>query len=147
MPVPTVLIADDDRDWMCALRTRLKSRGYGVVECRDGLSAISKSRQQAVDALVLDHEMPLGDGRTIARNIRRHTAAPIIFISGHARDEFRDTVLRIPDTYYLSKPVDDARLFGLLESLVAAPTKEAARQRDDGGERARIDAGLTVSAR
>lgn len=140
MPEGTILIADDDRDWVRALRTRLLSRGYNVLECPDGLSAISRSRQCAVDALVLDQEMPLGDGRTIAYNIRLHTDAPIIFLSGHARDEFRETVMRIPDTYYLSKPLDDAKLFDLLESLLAHRSPADA----SGPSRERCEAGAFV---
>lgn len=106
----TILIADDDAHLRMALRLRLAALGYRVVECADGLGAVGKCRAQPVSAVILDHEMPMGDGRSIAANIRGCTDAPILFLSGHDREAFRDTVTRIPDTYYLQKPLDEQRL-------------------------------------
>jgi len=114
----TVLIADDDAQVRLSLRVRLEALGYEVLECCDGLSAIAKVRGTHVDAMILDHDMPLGEGRVVAANIRSVTDAPIIFFSGHSRDEFRDTVMRLADTYYLPKPLDDDRLSTLLKSVI-----------------------------
>jgi two-component system, OmpR family, response regulator len=121
MTRPTVLIADDDRHVRQALRILLNADGYEVAECADGLGVIARIRSQPVDAIILDHEMPLGDGRAVAETIRTCSNAPIIFLSGHAPDEFRDTVLRLAETYYLAKPPDPVRLRALLGSALAAP--------------------------
>ena len=48
---------------------------------------------------------------------------PIIFLSGHSRSEFRDAVLRLPDTYYLPKPLDSEKLAQLLTAVLARPTE------------------------
>lgn len=118
MRLPTVLIADDDPQIVLALRMRLRAAGFEVIECRDGLSVLAKSRLLNPDVLILDHEMPLGDGRSLARNIRAHTQAPIVFLSGHDRESFRDTVRELPNTYFLGKPIEFEKLGGLLESLI-----------------------------
>jgi DNA-binding response OmpR family regulator len=115
---PTILIADDDALFCRALKTRLAALGYNVIECRDGLGVLTKSSSAQLDAMILDHEMPLGDGRTIASNIRDNTDVPIIFLSGHDREKFRDIVMRLPDTYYLPKPLDDAKLAELLKAIL-----------------------------
>lgn len=120
-----ILIADDDPHVRVALRTRLKGWGFSVVETSDGLGVISQTSREGVDALILDHEMPLGQGREIARLIRNETDAPIIFLSGHDRETFRLTVMSLPDVYYLPKPLDAERLRDLLQSCLGSNGAEA----------------------
>lgn len=115
---PTILVADDDRHVRAALRTRLTSWGYRVVESEDGLGVLGQCPRGWVDAVILDHEMPCGDGRAVARVIRNESDVPIIFLSGHDREEFRQIVMQLPDVYYLPKPLDESRLAELLSSIV-----------------------------
>lgn len=117
---PCVLVADDDYGMRQALRVRLAARGFNVVECSDGIGVLAKCTR-GVDAIILDHQMPVGEGRSIAGAVRARCAAPIIFLSGHAPEGFRDVVTALPDTYYLSKPLDDKKLFSLLASLALKP--------------------------
>lgn len=116
MSKPIVLIADDDADVRRSLRTRLASWGCEVIEAHDGLSTLAKSRTTRIDAFILDHHMPMGEGCTIAANIRNHSAAPIIFLSGCTAEEFRPIVTQLPDTYLLRKPCDERKLLELLAS-------------------------------
>lgn len=121
MTRPTILIADDEPHIRQMLRMRLEALAYQVVECCDGLAVLAKTRAQRVDALILDHEMPLGEGRTIAHSIRSYSRAPIIFLSGHNRDDFREAVMQLPDAYYLPKPFDSEKLAQLLASVLSRP--------------------------
>ena len=114
----TVLIADDDRSVRKALRMRLSSWGYQVVESVDGLGVITQASSRTVAALILDYGMPNGDGQAVARMIRGETEAPIIFLSGHDREDFRSIVHDLPDVYYLHKPLDPEKLRLLLEACL-----------------------------
>ena len=118
MKKPTILIADDDRSVRAALRKRLTANGYRVLETSDGLGVIAQCLKEPVDAILLDHEMPNGDGRSIAPLIRKECDVPIVFVSGHPREEFRTTVMRLPDVYFLPKPFDAAKLLDLLASVI-----------------------------
>ena len=113
-----ILIADDDRTLRSALRARLSAWGYIVHEASDGLGVTAQAAVEDVAAIILDHEMPNGNGQDIARLIRKECAAPIIFLSGHDREEFRQTVYALPDVYFLSKPLNAPRLRELLETCV-----------------------------
>lgn len=115
----TVLIADDDALLRRALRRRLAMLGYSAVECADGLAAIAKCRDQRFDAIILDHDMPLGEGMAIVGNIRQYSDTPVVFLSGHPQREFAEVVRRVPETYYLPKPLDSERLKQLLQALIA----------------------------
>lgn len=118
MPV-NVLIADDDPDFRRALRIRLQVVGYRVHEGADGLGALTRCQVQP-DVILLDQQMPLGDGASVARLIRRRTDAPIVFISGCSRESFETTLRDIPRTHYIPKPLCVEQLLDLLRRI--APT-------------------------
>ena len=119
MRLPAVLIADDDAKVCAALRLRLQALGYQTVECRDGLGILAALHRQSFHAIILDHEMPAGDGRAVAKVIRQETDVPIVFLSGHPRDEFASIVFELPDVYYMAKPLDHEKLSDLLSSLAS----------------------------
>jgi len=81
----TVLLVDDDPDFVAANRVTLEARGYAVVVARSGdecLAAVSESRP---DLIVLDIMMKTtGDGMFVAQALRRDAATrgiPIIVAS------------------------------------------------------------------
>lgn len=118
MKRPKVLIADDDRGVRSALRMRLSIWGYSVVELEDGLGVLGSVAASQPQAVILDHQMPNGDGRSVARIVRRECDAPIIFLSGRGAEEFREEVFELRDVYYLAKPLEPQRLRDLLESCI-----------------------------
>lgn len=118
MGKPTVLVADDDRGIRSALRKRLTAHGYQVLESPDGRGVIAQYLKEPVDAIILDHEMPNGDGRSIAQLIRKESDVPIVFLSGHSKEDFRRIVMRLPGVYFLPKPFDAAKLLELLASVI-----------------------------
>ena len=118
MKTPRVLIADDDRSVRTALRKRLMASGYQVFESQDGLGVVDQALREKPDAIVLDYEMPNGDGCSIAWFIRKECDAPIVFLSGYGRETFRQAVMTLSNVFYLPKPFDAPRLLELLASLV-----------------------------
>ncbi len=122
MKRPRVLVADDDPHVRRGLRLRLNALGYAVVECADGLGVLRESPRGYIDAIILDHGMPNGDGRRVARMIRKESDVPIIFLSGYDAADFREIVYELPDVYFLSKPANDRRLEELLRALIGPGT-------------------------
>ncbi len=66
MSRPRILIADDNPHVRKALRVRLTAMGYRVTETADGLGVLRECPKGRFAAVILDHEMPSGDGRSIA---------------------------------------------------------------------------------
>lgn len=126
MARPKILIADDNQHVRKALRVRLTHLGYRVTEATDGLGVLRECPKGRYAAAILDHEMPGGDGRSVAQMLRNESDVPIVFLSGHDREGFRSLVTRLPDTYFLSKPLDDSKLTKLLTSLVGGMTTASA---------------------
>jgi two-component system OmpR family response regulator len=115
---PTILIADDDAGIRLGLRKRLRSAGCEVVEAKDGLSVLSQCPQGWVDAIVLDYEMPNGNGQDVARILRHETDAPIIFLSGHRKSAFQNICTELSSVYFLPKPLDSKKMIELLNSVI-----------------------------
>lgn len=118
---PTILVADDDKCVRAGLRRHLTCLGYQVVEAEDGLAVLRECPKGQIDVILLDQGMPNGDGRSIARMIRKESDVPIIFLSGHGREDFREIVATLSDMYLLPKPANDAKLTHLLAALHVAP--------------------------
>ena len=97
---------------------------YEVVEASNGLEVLREYARSGAVALVLDHEMPGGDGRTIARMIRNESDVPIVFLSGHDREDCRSIVTELPNVHFLAKPIDAAKLGELLASLISEPVAQ-----------------------
>lgn len=112
-----VLVVDDDAAMRRALRKRLNDMGYGVVEAADGRSALFHLDQSSFGVVILDHEMLGMSGRSLAFGIRRQFDVPIVFLTGHNRETFRPVIMRLADTYYLSKPLDGEKFHSLMHSL------------------------------
>jgi len=103
----TILLAEDE-DAVRAVAVRaLKSKGYTVLEARDGTEAIQRLEEQqgTVDLLISDVMMPEMDGPTLMREVRRRwPEVKVIFISGYAEDVFRKSLGQGAEFELLPKP-------------------------------------------
>lgn len=79
----TVLFVDDEPSLLEARRVMFEFMGYFVLTAESGEEALEVLRSNAVDAVVVDYQMPGMDGEETARRIRRLCAhLPIILSSG-----------------------------------------------------------------
>ncbi len=83
-----VLLAEDEASLGMIIKESLESRNFQVSLCGDGEEALETYRSYDPDILVLDVMMPLKDGFTLAREIRRKDPdTPIIFLTAKSRTE------------------------------------------------------------
>jgi two-component system, OmpR family, KDP operon response regulator KdpE len=90
MTTSTVLIVDNEPQIRRVLRTILSSQGYSVVEAKSGDEAIDRLRQEKVDLILLDSNMPGISGIETCAEIRRSSDTPIIMLT--VRNSERDKV-------------------------------------------------------
>jgi CheY-like chemotaxis protein len=89
----TVLIADDDPDFVQLLARRCESLGLRILTASDGLDTLMSVMRDAPDLLILDINMPGGDGLSVAEKLLRDPRirpTPVIFCSGRADVETQD---------------------------------------------------------
>jgi DNA-binding response OmpR family regulator len=85
---PRVLVVDDDRRLLAALRRGLSLRGFNVGLARDAGEAIGYFRARWPQIIVLDIMMPGMDGLSLCRLVRETEAIPILMLT--ARDGVGD---------------------------------------------------------
>lgn len=114
-----ILLAEDEPKVAEHVRLGLTAEGYAVDVAADGEEAIWLAEQNVHDALLLDINMPLKDGITVVRHLRRkQILAPVIFLT--ARDDVEDKVrgLDAGADDYLTKPFSIAELLARLRAVL-----------------------------
>ena len=99
-----VLLVDDDAHIIHTNRAYLEQCGYQVIDAADGAQALSIASTAALDAIVLDVELPGLDGVEVCRRIREVSGVPILFLSAYAETDDRIRGLLAGGDDYLAKP-------------------------------------------
>jgi two-component system response regulator MprA len=115
---PRVLVVDDDRRLLAALRRGLSLRGFNVGLARDSGEAFGYLRGRWPDIIVLDIMMPGMDGLSLCRLVRETDVVPILMLT--ARDSVADRVagLEAGADDYLVKPFAFDELVARLQALL-----------------------------
>jgi len=127
-----VLIVEDDRRLVRALRRVLEEERYTVDEAFDGTDGEELARSGEYDFIVLDGMLPGRDGVAVCQNLRRQrVATPILMLT--ARDTVEDRVkgLDAGADDYLVKPFASVELLARLRSLGRRRTEELAEAKLD----------------
>ena len=115
--VKTILIVEDYEDTREFMRFLLESYGYQVIEAADGIEAVDRARQQCPDLILMDISLPVVDGLTATRTIRKcntQEQMPIIAITAFGKNYY-DKAIEAGCNDLIDKPVD----FDVLEPILS----------------------------
>lgn len=103
--MPKILIADDHAIMRKGIRSVLESRGdMEVYEVENGKEAIDKTHELQPQLIILDISMPVLDGFSAAREIKKSfPQIPILIFSLDRTEMFTEVAKRIGVNGYLSK--------------------------------------------
>lgn len=116
-----LLLVEDHEEIWDFLSRRLKRRGYDVVVAVDGQAGLDRARSDAPQLILLDMNLPVMDGWTVAKTLKADAATagiPIIALTAHAMSGDREKALAAGCNDYHPKPVDFSRLLAQVEALV-----------------------------
>ncbi len=99
-----VLVCDDDRDIVSALKIYLTADGHTVFEAYNGRQAIEAIRKNSIDLALLDVMMPEMDGITALSEIRKFSNLPIILLTAKSEDTDKILGLNVGADDYVTKP-------------------------------------------
>jgi len=119
-----ILVVDDDRALLRAMRIGLRARGYAVTLARTGDEAVTQASMVSPDVVVLDLGLPDIDGLEVCRRIRRFSDVPVIVLSAAGGEERKVAALDGGADDYVTKP------FGMAE--LEARLRVALRRRPSG---------------
>lgn len=120
-----VLLVEDHEEIWDFLSRRLKRRGFDVEVAVDGQQGLDKARAAGPDIMLLDMNLPVLDGWTVAKTLKAapETAKlPIIALTAHAMSGDREKALEAGCDDYHAKPVDFSRLLTQIDALVGPGT-------------------------
>src|ERR1700756_5888481 len=104
-----LLIVDDNEMNRDMLARRLARKGYVIELADNAKELLQRVKEDAVDLVLLDIEMPEISGLDALQNLRNHYSAaqlPIIMVTAKAQSDDIVKALDLGANDYLTKPVD-----------------------------------------
>ncbi len=111
-----ILVCDDEKDIVSALRIYLSSEGYEVVEAYHGQEAIDKVREMEIHLVLMDIMMPRMDGITAMVKIREISNVPVILLTAKSEDTDKVLGLTVGADDYVTKPFNPVELQARVKS-------------------------------
>ena len=114
-----VLVAEDSPDNQDLIAKYLIKAGATVEVVDNGLMAMQKALSRSYDLILMDVQMPIMDGLTATKKLRREGyKIPIVIITANALKEDRDKCLTAGADDYLTKPVDVRHFYKVLQTYL-----------------------------
>lgn len=114
----TILVADDDREIVKAIRKLLEMEGYRVLSAYNGLEALEVLVENEVHLIILDIMMPKLDGLSALMKIRENKNIPILLLSAKTEESDKVLGLSMGADDYISKPYQPAELVARVKSAL-----------------------------
>jgi len=117
----TILAVDDSGSLRQILAFSLKAAGYGVIEAVDGHDGLDKAKQQQVDMVLTDQNMPGMDGLSLIRALRKmknYQKVPILMLTTESGDDMKAQGRAAGANGWLVKPFDPVRLTEVVRKLI-----------------------------
>lgn len=114
----TILMVDDEERMRLLMEAYLKKEGLKVVLAENGQEALTKFKKNSIHLVVLDIMMPLMDGWTVCRELRKISNVPIIMLTARAEDEDQLLGFRLGIDSYVTKPVSPNILVAKVKALL-----------------------------
>ncbi|MBR1854622.1 MAG: response regulator [Lachnospiraceae bacterium] len=116
-----ILVVDDNATTLRSIKGMLDEK-YQILLANSGMKAMTSIGKTRPDAILLDYEMPVCDGRQTLEMIRADeelTDIPVIFLTGVNDREHIEAVLKLRPAGYLLKPAVPDKLIAAIEAALA----------------------------
>lgn len=124
----TVLLVDDEEEFVEVLAERLEARGLTVDTAGNGELALDKAAKRSFDAVVLDMAMPGMDGiETLKGLLQINPDFQVILLTGRATLGQAVEAMKLGALDFLEKPVDIETLVAKIEE--AATKKSSLKEK------------------
>ena len=131
-----ILICDDEKDIVSALKIYLTAEGYGSFEAYNGKEALEILEKEEIHLVLLDIMMPEMDGLKVLSLLRDRYNLPVILISAKSEDSDKIMGLNVGADDYITKPFNPVEVIARIRSHLRRYTKLGAMV--DNGEKAGV---------
>ena len=113
-----ILLVEDETAVAEGLCWSLEAEGFRVDVASTAAEVLSRFARPYPDVVILDLSLPDDDGRAVYERLFADTAVPVIFSSGHAREDDIASILQKPRTAFLMKPYSTEELLRTINQLL-----------------------------
>lgn len=131
MNIPKILLVEDDTSLGFIIGDQLKSLGYNVTLCSDGMEGFKRFNDEVFHLCIFDVMMPKKDGFTLARDVRKVNAdIPILFLTAKSMTEDKVEGFNAGGDDYLTKPFSAEELTVRVKALLKRVNMGDAKEDD-----------------
>ena len=113
-----ILICDDDKDIVGALKIYLSNPDYKLYEAYNGKEAVEVMKNNDISLVLLDIMMPEMDGMEAMVKIREFSNAPIILLTAKSEDSDKVLGLNVGADDYVTKPFNLAEVIARVGAML-----------------------------
>ncbi|OIO32455.1 MAG: hypothetical protein AUJ70_05500 [Candidatus Omnitrophica bacterium CG1_02_40_15] len=116
-----ILIIDDEEDIQKLLKIRLEQEGFIVITASDGEKGVKFAELEMPDLILLDIMMPIVDGYSCLKEIRRIQKIKdthVLMMSGKEEEKVRDLFAFQKISGYLEKPFELDNLIAKIKEIL-----------------------------
>jgi len=124
----TILVADDETKITALVASYLEASGFAVLQALNGTDALKVFSEKNPDCMILDINMPGMDGLSVAREVRKKSDIPIIFLTARTDEIDRIVGFELGADDYVSKPFSPRELVARVKAILrrkAVPASHA----------------------
>jgi CheY-like chemotaxis protein len=116
-----ILVIEDNEQNMYLVTFILEKHDYQVIQSTNGIEGIAFAIQQKPDLILLDIQLPVMDGYTVARELRKTVElekTPIIAVTSYAMSGDRENALKAGCSGYIEKPINPDTFISQIEQYL-----------------------------
>lgn len=111
-----ILVCDDEKDIVSALKIYLTADGYQVYEAYNGREAVELLKEKEIHLVLMDIMMPEMDGIAAMVKIRESSNVPVILLTAKGEDTDKVLGLTVGADDYVTKPFNPVELQARVKS-------------------------------
>ena len=127
-----ILICDDEKDIVAALKIYLEAEGYTTFTAYDGREALDVLRREKIHLVLMDVMMPALDGIAATAKLREESNVPVILLTAKSEDTDKVLGLNVGADDYVTKPFNPVELCARVRSQLRRYMQLGGGKADDG---------------
>ena len=118
----SILVCDDEKDIVSALKIYLMADGYQVFEAYNGKEALEVLKEQDIHLVLMDIMMPEMDGIAAMVKIRETSNVPVILLTAKSEDTDKVLGLTVGADDYITKPFNILEVKARIKAIMRRTT-------------------------
>ena len=111
-----ILVCDDERDIVSALKIYLEAEGYNIYTAYNGNEAVKAVEESEIHLVLMDIMMPECDGITAMVKLREISNIPVILLTAKSEDTDKILGLNVGADDYITNPFNPVEVIARVRS-------------------------------